>query len=506
LRSDTLFAKHGTGGDLAVGEECMSLFTLGATIYFIAVAAYIVSENRRPQSAFAWFFLFLSLPVGGLVIYILFGRMRGGVGRTRKLVRQDEGRQRSDTRSAAREEHDRAMERFASRPPLVRQMANLAYAACGALVTTSNHVEVLQDASAKYPRLLADLEAARETIHLQYYIWRPDSLGMRLMSLLEAKVAEGVKVRVLYDPVGSFGIKTAIYIRRMRARGIEMWPSSPLWRVHTISYRNHRKIAVIDGRIGYTGGLNIGLEHLDPVRVYHRPDYGTWRDTHLRITGMAVRSLQRVFTVDWANATGERLFGPEHFPPLAPGEVEDRQPVQLVLSGPDSEWRAVRQQYFGMITGARERVRVQSPYFIMEASLAEALKTAALSGIDVSVMVAAGGPDQRLVYWAARTYLAEIATAGVEVLLYEGGFLHAKTVVADGWVASVGSGNWDVRSFSINYELNALVYDTAVAAEVEAGFERDRAKCRVFDPDEYRAGPRWARFRDSLARLVSPLL
>jgi cardiolipin synthase len=159
-----------------------------------------------------------------------------------------------------------------------------------------------------------------------------------------------------------------------------------------------------------------------------------------------------------------------------------------------------------MITGARERVRVQSPYFIMEASLAEALKTAALSGIDVSVMVAAGGPDQRLVYWAARTYLAEIATAGVEVLLYEGGFLHAKTVVADGWVASVGSGNWDVRSFSINYELNALVYDTAVAAEVEAGYERDRARCRVFDPDDYRAGPSWARFRDSLARLVSPLL
>ena len=483
----------------------MSLFTLGATIYFIVVSAYIVSENRRPQSAFAWLFLLLTIPVGGVVVYILFGRMRGGVGRTRKLVRQD-GQRQDEVRAAAQAEHDRALERFAARPPLVRQMANLAYAACGALVTTSNHVEVLEDAEAKYPRLLADLEAAHRTIHLQYYIWRPDSLGLRLMSLLEAKVAQGVRVRIIYDPVGSFGIKTAIYIRRMRARGIEMRPSSPLWRVHTISYRNHRKIAVIDGRIGYTGGLNIGLEHLDPTKVYGRTRYASWRDTHLRITGMAVRSLQRVFTIDWENATGEKLSGPEHFPPLAEGEVEDRQPVQLVLSGPDSEWRAVRQQYFGMIAGARERVRVKTPYFILDASLAEALKTAAMSGIDVSVMVASGGPDQRLVYWAARTYLVEIATAGVQVLLYEGGFLHAKTVVADGWVASVGSGNWDIRSFSINYELNALVYDTGVAAELEAGYERDRVHCRVFDPDEYRAGPRLPRFRDSLARLVSPLL
>jgi cardiolipin synthase len=374
------------------------------------------------------------------------------------------------------------------------------------LVTTSNRVEVLQNAERKYPRLLEDLRAAKHSIHLQYYIWRPDSLGECLFDLLAEKVDEGVKVRILYDPVGSFGIKGAIYWRRLRDRGIECWPSSPLWRVHTISYRNHRKIAVVDGRVGYTGGLNIGLEHVDPGRVYGPRGAGIWRDTHLRLTGLAVRALQRVFVVDWANATGQDLLQPEHFPDLSDSEPVDGQPVQLVLSGPDSDWRAVRQQYFGMIVGARERVRVQTPYFILEGSMAEALKTAALSGVDVSVMVAGGGPDQRLVYWAARTYLAEIATAGVEVLLYEGGFLHAKTVVTDGWVASIGSGNWDIRSFSINYELNALVYDTAVAAEIEAGFERDRARCRRFDPDQYRASPRLLQFRDSVARLVSPLL
>jgi cardiolipin synthase len=388
----------------------------------------------------------------------------------------------------------------------VRQLANLAFSSCGSLVTTSNRVEVLQNAEQKYPRLFDDIRAARQSVHLQYYIWRPDSLGERLLELLAAKVAEGVEVRLLYDPVGSFGIKGAIYWRRLRARGVQCWPSSPLWRVHTISYRNHRKIAVIDGRIGYTGGINIGEEHVEPQRVYGSKDVPLWRDTHLRITGLAARALQRAFAVDWANATGERLLGPEHFPALDLSEPTAGQPVQLVLSGPDSDWRAIRQQYFGMIAGARERVRVQTPYFVLEGSLLEALKTAALSGIDVSVMVTGMGPDQRLVYWAARTYLSEIATAGVEVLLFEGGFLHAKTVVTDGWVASIGSGNWDIRSFSINYELNALVYDTAVAAEIEAGYERDRALCRRFDPDGYRNGPRLPRFRDSVARLVSPVL
>ena len=484
----------------------MSFATVVYTAYVFGVSAYIISENRRPQSAFAWLFLFITVPVAGVVVYVLFGRMRGGVGRTRKLVRQNQPERPTGVQSRARTEHESAMARIAARPPLVRLLATLAHSACGSYVTMSNRVEVLQNAQQKYPRLLEDLKAARHTIHLQYYIWRPDALGETLLELLEGKVREGVKVRILYDPVGSFGIKGAIYWRRLRARGIECWPSSPLWRVHTISYRNHRKIAVIDGRIGYTGGLNIGDEHVDPERVYGPKGRGVWRDTHLRVTGLAVRALQRVFAVDWANGTGQDILGPEHFPELGEDEPVAGQPVQLVLSGPDSDWRAIRQQYFGMITGARERVRIQTPYFILEGSLAEALKNAALSGVDVSVMVAGGGPDQRLVYWAARTYLAEIATAGVEVLLYEGGFLHAKTVVADGWVASVGSGNWDIRSFSINYELNALIYDASVAAEIEAGYDRDRLKCRRFDPDGYRTGPRLPRFRDSVARLVSPLL
>ncbi|NAZ37034.1 cardiolipin synthase [Rubellimicrobium sp. CFH 75288] len=479
----------------------MSYVTIGLTIYVVAVAAYIVSENRRPQSAFAWLFLFITLPLGGLIIYILFGRMRGGVGRTRRLIRQNLPGHLNATLARAWDEHAAAIAAMDEAPTLWRRLTNLVHAASQATVTTSNGVEVLIDAEAMYPRLLDDIKSARRSIHLQYYIWRPDALGERLRALLTAKAAQGVEVRVLYDPVGSFGLRMALYVRRMRRGGVDMRPSSPLWRVHTISYRNHRKIAVIDGRVGYTGGLNIGQEHLRPGRGLAR-----WRDTHLRLTGLGVRVLQSVFAVDWSNATHGPLLPAEHFPPLSPEEDEAFTPLQLVVSGPDSEWRAIRQQYFGMIIGARKRVRIQTPYFILEESLAEALKAAALAGLDVSVMVTADGPDQRIVYWAAQTYLAEVAAAGVEVLLYEGGFLHAKTVVTDGEVASIGSGNWDIRSFSINYELNALIYDPVVAGQLESAYDADRAWCRRFDPDAYRSGPRLLQFRDSMARLVSPLL
>ncbi len=476
----------------------MSIVTIGYTVYVALAAIYIVSENRRPQSAFAWMFLFLTLPVAGLVVYVLFGRMRGGVGRTRRLVRQTPSDQPGSLYARALAEHERAMERLPGRSALQGHLGALVSATTEGLVTTSNRVEVLQGAAEKYPPFFADLRAAETSIHLQYYIWRPDALGEELRALLTAKAAAGVAVRVLYDPVGSLGLRMALYVRRMRRGGVQMRPASPLWRVHTISYRNHRKIAVIDGRIGYAGGINLGDEHLHPG-----PRATIWRDTHLRLTGMAVRALQGVFMVDWTNATKQRL-GDDLLPPL--GEDEGDLPVQLVVSGPDSEWRAIRQQYFGMISRARTRLRVQTPYFILEESLGEALKTAAMSGVDVSVMVTEGGYDQRLVYWAGRTYLSEIARAGVEVLVYKGGFLHAKTVVADGGVASIGSGNWDIRSFSINYELNVLIYDDAIAGQIEAAYEHDRASCVRFDHEAYRASSRLGRFRDSVARLVSPLL
>lgn len=493
---DERWARVEGGGARIVSLEATPILLIAA--YAAAVVIYIISENRRPQTAFAWMLLFFAIPALGIVIYWIFGRAHPDFGKTRKLRRQSLPVHLARTLRDAGLRHEAHLDAFAH--PTRERLARLVRASADALVTGGNRVELLQDAGEAYPRLLDDLRGARRSIHLQYYSWGADELGEELLRLLGAKVAEGVAVHILYDPIGSISHMGPRYRRRMAAAGVRMVPFSPLWRVHTISYRNHRKIAVIDGEIGHTGGLNIGDEHVDPG-----PGVGVWRDTNLRFTGPAVRALQSVFFVDWTNATGEILAAEADFPPLGP-EPADGVPVQLCLSGPDSRWRAIRQQYFAMIAGARHRIRAQTPFFILDDTIAEALKTAALSGVDVEIMVSARGPGQLVPSWAANTYMQEVTAAGVKVFLYEAGYLHAKTITVDGEVASVGSANWDIRSFSINYELNAIVYDADFARRLDADFERDLAQCSPFRLSEYRRRAGILRFRDSAARLASPLL
>ena len=276
------------------------------------------------------------------------------------------------------------------------------------------------------------------------------------------KASAGVEVRLLYDPIGSQAHVGRRYVKDMRARGIRMAPTSPRYHLHTISYRNHRKITVIDGAIGYTGGMNIGQEHLDGGEGF---DY--WRDTQVRLVGESVAILQAVFMVDWYNAVGENLFPAKYFPTDARSRVESNMPVQILTSGPDSQWAAIRQLYALMVVSARQHVYLQSPFFLPDATLAEALTAAALSGIDVKVMVSARPSGNRLPDWAGNTFIEEIVTAGVRVFLYEKGYLHAKTISIDSEICSIGSANIDIRSFSINYELNAVFYSEQVAKELE---------------------------------------
>jgi cardiolipin synthase len=357
---------------------------------------------------------------------------------------------------------------------------------------------------------MEDLARARRTIYLQYYIWADDPFTRNLKALLVERAQRGVEVRLLYDPFGSLFRLTRRYKRALSDGGVKHAPVSSLWRLHTISYRNHRKIAVIDGRIGYTGGMNIGQEHIDGG-----PSFDRWRDTHVRIEGEGAAVLQAVFLIDWYNATREDLFAAHRFPslgsdewPVTAADGGDADiPLQILTSGPDSEWRAIRQLYFAMIVSAQKRVLLQSPFFILDATVAEALKAAALSGVEVDVMVSDRGEGlNQAPYWAANTYLAEVAAAGVRVHLYTRGYLHAKTISIDGEVCSIGSANLDIRSFSINYELNAVIYDAGLAHELEAAFEQDRRDCRPFDLEEYRRIRALSRLRDSMARLLSPLL
>jgi cardiolipin synthase len=478
-----------------------TILTVLLAIYALGMTIFLISENRRPQATLAWMLVFFFAPGIGVLIYLLFGRDRKAFSKQRSLLRQDLEGNALPLLSPLLSRQDAEIARLegesASHRKLMRLVRHNSYSA----LTRRNRVEIQQDAAEFYPSLRKDMEVARHSIHLQYFIWGADAFTEGLKGILTEKARAGVEVRLLYDPVGSQAHVGRAYVRAMRAAGIRMAPTSPLYQLHTLSYRNHRKITVVDGAIGYTGGMNIGQEHLSGGE-----GFDSWRDTQLRIVGEGAALLQAVFMVDWYNAVKENLFSAAYFPPDATEPAGGDVPVQILTSGPDSQWAAIRQLYAFMIVSARQHVFIQSPFFIPDATLAEALTTAALSGVEVKLMLSARPSGNRLPDWAGNTYITEIVAAGVRVFLYEKGYLHAKTISVDSEVCSIGSANIDIRSFSINYELNAVLYSERLAKELEQDFERDLAYCTEFDPAAYRKRNAAVRFRDSAARLLSPLL
>jgi cardiolipin synthase len=469
-------------------------------VYGIAASVFLIAENRRPQATLAWVLVFISAPGFGLVIYILFGRGRKAFSRQSRLLQQELEPDALPILSPLQSRQDAEIARLVGELGIDRRLMTLVSRNSQSYLTSRNRVEILQDAAAFYPRMVEDMLAARHSIHHQYYIWRSDEFCRTLKEILIAKAKAGVEVRLLYDLLGSHTMSRA-YARELRAAGVRMAPTSPLYWLHTIGYRNHRKISVIDGSIAYTGGMNIGQEHLDGGK-----GFDCWRDTQTRIVGEAAAVLQSVFIVDWYNAVRENLFSADYFPEATAAPSDDDVPVQILTSGPDSQWAAIRQLYVGMIATAKRRVVMQSPFFIPDPTIAEALKLAALSGVDVRLMLSGRASGNRLPNWAGNTFIPDVAGAGVRVFLYQKGYLHAKTIGVDSEVCSIGSTNIDIRSFSINYELNAVFYDVQLARRLERDFERDLAHCTEYDVSEYRSRNVAVRFRDSLARLVSPLL
>jgi cardiolipin synthase A/B len=478
-----------------------AILTASLALYALVTGIFLISENRRPQETLAWMLAFFFAPGIGILVYFLFGRNRKAFSKESKLLRQDLEASALPVLSPILSRQDEVITRLEGESASRRKLMMLVRRNSHSALTRRNSVKIKQDAAEFYASLIEDMEAARHSIHLQYFIWGADPFTERLKEILAAKARAGIEVRLLYDPVGSLGHLTHAYVRDMRAAGVRMAPTSPLYRLHTISYRNHRKITVIDGAIGYTGGMNIGQEHLDGGK-----GFASWRDTQLRIVGEGAAVLQAVFMVDWYNAVRENLFSDAYYPtdpaPPRDGEV----PVQILTSGPDSQWAAIRQLYAFMIASAQRHVFLQSPFFIPDATIAEALRAAALAGIDVRVMLSARPSGNRLPNWAGNTYIADIADAGVRVFLYEKGYLHAKTITIDSETCSIGSANLDIRSFSINYELNAVLYSEKLARELEEDFKQDLGHCTEFDAAAYRKCSAAVRLRDSVARLLSPLL
>jgi cardiolipin synthase len=469
-------------------------------LYAVSIAIFIILENRSPQSTIAWLFMLLLFPPAGLVLYTMFGRSWHAFSRKKLLRKLMEGSDLAERSVALLEQQPAKIEALCEGPTGdYGRLAAMLWATARAPLTLANRIEILQDAREKYPRLVADLAKAKHSIHLLYYELASDAFTDQVADVLLERAAAGVEVRIIYDPFGSLWMLDGAYVRRLQAGGVRVHPFAPLYMLHTLSYRNHRKIAVLDGCIAYSGGLNLTEKHLTG------PDgFSGWRDTHARVTGEAVLPLQTVFATMWHNTTGENLFQEQYFP-----EMEDGAPgvpIQVLSAGPDSEWKAIRYSYLAMLALARKHVYLQSPFLILDDSLAEAMKAAALAGIDVRLMIAPRGGEWSPAYRAGMTYAVDMARAGVKVLLYEGAYFHAKTISVDSTVCSIGSANMDIRSFAINYETNLVIYDARVARELEADFEADERHCVQFSVDEYKSRAVPTRFADSMARLCSPLL
>jgi cardiolipin synthase len=484
---------------VGVTPRMLVVFVTLAFAYALSVTAFLALQNRSPQSTFAWVLLFVVFPPGALLIYRMFGRGQYIFSRHLTLAKLLEKSTLADRAARVVAAQPGAIAGLADTQGELAHLAAMLWASGRSPLTMGNRLEILQNASEKYPRLLDDIRAASRSVHMVYYEWASDAFTDKVGEVLREKVRSGVEVRILYDPVGSYSMLNRQYVEGLRRDGVRMQPFSSLYQLHTLSYRSHRKLAIMDGRVGYSGGLNMTEKHLTGPK-----GFTGWRDTHTRITGEAVTILQSVFATMWTNAAGENLFDERYFPEVQAGE--GGVPIQVVSAGPDSRWETIRQAYLAMIALARHHVYLQSPFLVLDTSVGEAMKTAALAGVIVRVMIAPGGGELSPAYRAGMTYAADLALAGVQVLLYKGAYFHSKTICVDSRICSIGSANIDIRSFSINYETNLVVYDEAVTRELEADFLEDLAHCVPFSADEYDAQKASSRLIDSVMRLGSPLI
>ena len=469
-------------------------------IYVISVAVFIISENRSPQSTFAWLLLLVAVPLIGLIIYAFLGRGTHAFSKETKLAQQEMGNEFQDDLGEMVGRQQEYMDRIKEEKPASYhpRLLNLVKQNSASALTGYNDIEILQDATMKYPRLLEDIKAAQSSVHLNYYIWTEDKFTLQIKEALIERAKAGIECRCLFDQSG--GMMSKQYVQDLKDAGVDIHPYleyKSLGQLHTVNYRSHRKIAIIDGKIGYVGGLNLDVEQIEP------PAFDRWRDTHLRMVGEAAWALQASFVVSWLNTTGKKVAGKKYFPTV---ETKNFMPVQLIQSGPDSEWKAIRQLYFLMIMSAEKKLYMQSPFFIPDESILEALKAAALGGVDVQLMFTPRGSTYQIPYRAAHTYFQEVVEAGAKVHLYEAGYFHPKTLNVDNTVISIGTANMDIRSFSLNYEACAVVYDEEKAKELEAQFFEDLKHCSEWTLEQYKSYSATHRFIDSVYRLASPVL
>jgi len=466
---------------------------ISCSVIFIA---FVISlENRRPAHTIAWLVVLGSFPVLGFFFYLMFGKNYRKQRLFQKKAMLDE-----QTFLKFQTHHQWDVEQLAIAEHQ-RPLLQLAHRIGKSPVSLATETKVLTNGQETFSTIFEELKKATHHIHLEYYIVRHDGVGQQLKAILVEKAKSGVHVRFLYDAVGSWKLSKT-YIQELRDAGVEMIPFSPVrlpFLNNKINFRNHRKIIVIDGTVGFVGGLNIGDEYLGKDKYF-----GFWRDTHLWIRGEAVRTLQLIFLQDWYYMTGKTLLTPEYLSPQLV-HYDGQGGVQLIAGGPDQKWEVIKHLYFAMITSAQRSIWIASPYFVPDEDILTALKVAALSGIDVRIL-APRRPDKKIVFYASRSYFPELLEAGVKIYEYSKGFLHSKIMIVDGELASIGTANMDMRSFHLNFEVNAFLYHTDSTKKLVADFLEDLKYSSQINNEIFRRRPLSIRVMESVSRLLSPLL
>jgi cardiolipin synthase len=463
--------------------------------YWLVVVVLLIYDNREPSSTLVWLFALILLPGIGIVLFLFFGRDWKVITARRHWAEGYVIAQTAKMRPLY-ERNEPADQVFKERfgTGSAADIAATIETENGSRPLPADTLEIFPAGGENFARLEQDLAAATSFIHMEFFIWEQDELTARITAILLERLAAGVEVRLLYDYVGSISHKKD-ELKKLAAAGARV--SADVTQLFKLNYRNHRKIVVIDGVIGYTGGMNLGQEYIDGGKRFP-----TWRDTNIRITGQAVAELQKLFAARWFEDEHEDVLEDRYLPPAQDGGLGGKVLTQLVAHTIESPWEAGRRAHMLAISQAERTLKIQSPYFVPDPGTYDAMINSALSGVDLRFMMT-GWVDKKLPFWAAQTYFEPLLRAGAHIYLYEAGFFHAKTIAVDSEICAIGTMNMDIRSLRLHKELMVWIYDGQTTRQLEDIFARDLEQSREVTLDELHSVGRWQRFRNSFARLFS---
>ncbi len=467
-------------------------------ITIMLVVIFTVLENRSPLNTISWILVLIFLPVIGFIIFIFFGQNY----RKEKIIARKGLRNHELFSNIAHTQIFKITEgEMIDHPTLNkhRNIITLLLNNSNAVVTSGNKIKILHNGEATFDSIIESLEQAQNFIHLEYYIFTDDEIGRKIIEVLKRKAAEGIEVRLIVDDVGSWELKKPFFDEMWNA-GIQTYSFLQVRfpnLTSKVNYRNHRKIIVVDGLIGFLGGINIADRY-----VKGSEKLGFWRDTHLKIEGNSVNALHTVFLTDWYFVSQIELHDNKYF---ALREPIGEHIMKIVASGPDSDWPGIMMGIFHAISSAEKSVYIATPYFMPSESVLLALKTVALGGVDVRIIIPERS-DAIVTHLSSKSFISEMLEADVKFYFYQKGFLHSKTIVVDESIAIIGSANMDFRSFEQNFEITAFIYDEEIATEMKDSFMDDIKNSCLIDIAGWRSRSKVEKIKESFARLMSPLL